>query len=194
MGRYAGRCPPLSRAPLSKSRVEADIWADVNHYIHHPDEAHALVAAQLGENADAGATLRAKLAEKQQELDAKQEERDRILTFYHTGHMTERDLARQLDTISQGQAKLEVEVAKLTRDLSAASDMAARLAGTDALLAELAAQYDAELLTPERQRSILEQFVDEMMVRTETNPETGKPRAVVRVRYRFEPAESTAGD
>jgi site-specific DNA recombinase len=182
------RCDALT---LPKAQIEAEIWASADSYIHHPSEVHAQVAAELSGQADTSAQLRAQLATKQQEQDGKQAERDRILTFYRTGHMSERDLARQLDAISQEQTRLDGEISEVTRDLAAADETAARLAGVDAFLADLLVQYDAEPLTQARKRAILQQFIAEMTVTTEVDEETGGlPRPVVHVRWTFERPDS----
>jgi site-specific DNA recombinase len=181
------RCDALT---LPKAQIEAEIWASADYYIHHPDEVHAQVAAELSGQADTSAQLRAQLASKQQEQDAKQSQRDSILTYFRTGNMTETDLTRQLALISAEQAKCSAQIAALTRELAAADETAARLAGVDAFLADLLAQYDAEPLTQERKRAILEQFIAEMTVRTEVDEETGLPRPVVHVRWTFERPDS----
>ncbi|HEV2459380.1 MAG TPA: hypothetical protein VGS80_13550 [Ktedonobacterales bacterium] len=181
------RCDALT---LPKASIEADIWASADYYIHHPDEVHAQVAAELSGQADTSAMLRAQLASKQQEQDAKQSQRDLLYTYFRTGNMTDIDLTRQLALISTEQAKLTGEIAQLTHDLGAADATAARLLGVDAFLADLLVQYDAEPLTQTRKRAILAQFVHTITVRTEPHPETGLPWPVVRVRWAFERPDS----
>jgi site-specific DNA recombinase len=177
------RCDALT---LPKAPLQAEIWASVDWYIHHPDETHAQVAAELSGQADTSAQLRAQLAAQQQAADAQQGERDRIYTLHRKGIMTETDLTHQIDAIAAEQVQTSAQIAQLTRDLAAADETGARLAGVDAFLADLLAQYDAEPLTPQRKRAILEQFVHKMTVTTEVDAETGLLRPLVRVSYAFE--------
>jgi site-specific DNA recombinase len=187
-GKALGAEKRCTAPPLPARKLEAEIWASVDWYIHHPDEVHAQIAAELSGQADTTAQLRAQVAAKQREQDALQGERDRIYTLHRKGIMTETDLTHQLDAIAAEQVKTTAQIAQLTRDLTAADETAARLSGVDAFLADLLAQYDAGPLTTQRERAILEQFVDEMTVTTEVDEETGRLRAVVHVRYPFDPS------
>jgi site-specific DNA recombinase len=180
-------------ASLSKARIEAAVWAKAEHLIRHCEEAHQSLAARYAGQTDEGAKLRAQLAAKQQESGTQQGQRDTILTYYRTGHMTEADLTHQLDAIAAEQANLADEIAVLTKALTAADDTAAQLADVDAFLTDLEAWYDAEPVTPERQRATLEKIVERMEVRTELNEETGKRRAVVDVHWWFDDPEKSEG-
>jgi site-specific DNA recombinase len=185
-GRELGAIRRCHALPLKAAKIEADIWADVERYVRHPDEALAQLAAKQSGQADRFASLRADLATKQQEQAGMQDERDRIVTTYRKGTITERDMSRQLSAIAKEEAALAQTIADLTRELAAASDVAAKLSGAEALLRSLRGKLDSGPLTHERRRAIVEQLVEDMVVKLELDEATGKDIPVVYVQYCFD--------
>jgi site-specific DNA recombinase len=91
------RCTAMA---LNAADIEADVWADVDHYLRHPDDALALIAASMDASAGNAASVRSQVAALGRDREGLQAERDTILTYHAKGRMTERDLDRQLDRIA----------------------------------------------------------------------------------------------
>jgi site-specific DNA recombinase len=181
----ARRC--TDSLPLRAAKIEAEVWGYIERRARHPDEALAELAVRLHGTADASASLRAELAEKQQAQEALQQQRDDLHTYYLKGKMSERDLDRQKGRIAEEERTLAADLAALTGRLSRAEQVTARLSAAARLLEDIRGTLDGpEPLTPARKRGIVEQLVDEMTVQIETNPATGKCRAVVHVTYCFD--------
>lgn len=179
------RCMGL---PVRAADIEADIWADVEKSLREPGPVLAELAAQLSGNADQSADIRANLAAKQQEQMAKQQEKDAILAYFRKGRISERDVDRQLDDIAREEVELAKDIAALSKQLEMADDQASKLAGAEALLRELGDILDSEPLTPALRRQFLERMVSSIVVHRELD-EQGEPRAVVKVRYCYQPPE-----
>jgi site-specific DNA recombinase len=181
---------------LRAAKLEQDIWRRLEVYLRHPDEALDELAARTRGQADAASTVRAQIAAKQQEQARKQEERDTIFTLHRTGIMTETDLRHQLDAITSEQVQLAKDTAKLTEQLGEADAISAKLDAASALLQEQRSRLDAGPLTFATCRAIVETLVRRIVVKTELDEETFRPRAGIYPETCFdrEDADLTTGE
>lgn len=187
----AGKAPAECIAPgVNALSAEQQIWDDVDHWIHHPGETLALLAAEQHATSAQQEAQRAGLAEVQQTLDAVQSERDTVMREYRKGRIDDRTKDRQLDEIAAEEAGHTKTRQALVAALADATDTETRLATARDLLMTLRATMDSGPLTPERKREIVTALVLDIRVHTEEvglTKRSGriKRRAVLHVTYRF---------
>jgi site-specific DNA recombinase len=173
--------------PVKAKQIERDVWAKVEHYLRHPDEALDDLALLLHGHASAAHDLRAQIAAVQRELDARQIERDTVLTYHAKGRMSERDLDRQMDRVAGEERELSAQVAALTAQLGEADEIAGKLSAAAALLAELRDKLDTAPPTKETKRAIIEKLIEYIVVRTEVDAGTQRRRPAIYVKAWFDP-------
>ncbi len=177
-------------APVNADAKEAEIWADIEHFIRNPGATLLALAAKQDAEVEAGSTAREQLAELQAKPDAQQAERDSVLALYRRQRISEHDLDRQLDAIATEERGFQRERERLLEVTSAATTMQDRLVTARTLLARLHARLDTEPVTPALQREMIEAIVVDMRVETvEVGPSLRgriKRRAKVQVTYAFD--------
>jgi site-specific DNA recombinase len=171
--------------PLNAAKIEARVWRRLERYLRHPDEALDELAARLHGQADEASDIRAKLAEKQREQAAKQEERDTVVELFRKKRISERDLDRQLDKIDDEERGLLAAIAKLTDRLVDADAVSAKLAAAAALLEEQRGKLDGP--EPVDRRGIIEKLVRRITVKTGMDEQTLAPRPDVYIDLVFDP-------
>jgi site-specific DNA recombinase len=170
---------------LDGTWLEAEVWADCRRFIENPGEALAEAQRQLRAQQGQAHELDAQRRTLQQQLDATQAERERVLGLYRkkliTSEEAERELARTAAEVSTLRGLLD------SLDAQATLADAARLQVTEAaaLLARLQETVADIDRTNDRQRK--RQVIELLVARIEARTEgSGRhKRATLRVRYRF---------
>ncbi len=168
--------------PVNADEVEAEIWADVDYWLHHPGEVVERLAARLREEMARADELHRDLLAVRGQLAGMARERDSILTLFRKGRISEADLDRQLDQVQVEQRALEEQVAGLTERLRAADTEQQRLHSVEGLLATLRQKAEGPL-DDETKREIVERLVAD--IRVDTVEENGQREAEVHITYVF---------
>jgi site-specific DNA recombinase len=175
---------------IGAERLEAEVWVDVDWYLHNPGETLQKLAEQIAGEGVSADEQRTELAKLQRALDAHQAERDSVVALFRKGRISEADLDRQLDQIAAESAVTEHKHAKQLATMRDSTSKAERLSGARTLLQQLRATVDEGELTPALKRSIVQKLVVEARVVTQDLglSTRGKPkrRAQVEITYVFE--------
>jgi site-specific DNA recombinase len=151
---------------LSAVWAEQHVWQRAEHYIRHPQEALALLAARMGTSEQAAEKQRERVATAQAALVALQGERDTVVRLFRQGRIDEVSLNHQLDelAVAEGEARAERDGAMAA--LATATVESDRMASARSLLQALHAEMDAGPLTLERKRGFLERIIRSIVVET----------------------------
>ena len=117
-----------------------------------------------------------------QALAEKGAERDRVLSLYRKGRITEDAVERQMQQIAQEEDTLRGELSELSVRLEGIGTEAAQLAAARTALETLGASLE-EPLSWESRRQLVESLVEQ--VRVDTRGEAEERIAVITVTYRF---------
>jgi site-specific DNA recombinase len=175
---------------VDAEELERQVWAEVVNWADKPGPLFRELAAQYDgasateedarKDAERIATERAKL----------QDQRDRIITLYRIGELTEADLRGQLRELTDAEGKLAADAQAAADTVRAGEEVKAVIEGARAVLTVLRAEVSGGLMTPERARGYLERLIREVRVRTLpdgiSTRGNQKYRAVVRVVWIFE--------
>ncbi|HKB47539.1 MAG TPA: recombinase family protein, partial [Ktedonobacterales bacterium] len=179
-------------ATLDAERIEQQIWADIERFARHPEEPLVELAVSAQRETTTAETLRAELQDIQQELDARQVERDKAVALSTKGRIDERDLDRQLDRIQREERDITARRDALVALLQKASESAEAIERARLFLQRLHARLDGAdgPLTPARKRETARALIVGIKVET---VEIGvsvrgniKRKARVDVTYRFQ--------
>jgi site-specific DNA recombinase len=185
---------PLCRGQAVKATwLEGVVWADIEEFAYHPQEALRELAASMGLAEQTSEGLRERVAKVQRELDGFQGERDRILALYAKEVMSEEDVTRQLARIKGEMATKEQERARAERDLEDTRGAYDQLAAARALLVDLHTKTEEPMTEVER-RTVVRTLVHGIVVETR---ERGlslrgrmRYRAVAHITYLFNRPET----
>lgn len=137
----------------------------------------------MNERGDETAHLRAELARFQQSLQAKNREKDTVITLFRRGRIDERDLDAQLDQIAQEEGDLHKQIEHLQTRLHDAQSTETVLRSAEDMLQKLRGRLE-EPLAWEIQRQLIEALIERIVVTTVEN-EQGKQESRITVIYRF---------
>jgi hypothetical protein len=130
--------------------------------------------------------------------DELQAQRDRIITLYRIGELTEADLRHQLHELTEAEAKLRADAERADKAVHEGEEARDAIDGARDVLQRLHAEIAGDQMTPARQREYVEKLIREIRVHTtvEGTGGTGRPKygAVIRVVYRFERPPEAGGD
>ncbi|HJT58432.1 MAG TPA: recombinase family protein [Ktedonobacteraceae bacterium] len=174
------RCP--SKA-VDGAKLENAIWHDIEQFLHHPGQVLELVTEQLAQRGDETGKLRHELARLQQNLQAKNREKDAVITLFRKGRIDERSLNSQLDQIEQEERDLQKEIEQLQGLMQDAQNIETTLRSTEETLKRLR-QHLEEPITWELKRQLIEDLIERIVIDTVEN-EHGKKESKIMVIYRF---------
>ncbi len=187
-GANGHRCPSKD---VNGDFLEASVWADVEDFLRNPSNVIALLQQRMAAERSDSKRSRDRLARLEDNLAGKVTERDRILSLFRKGRITEKDLDKQLDQISQEETAIRANMEDLTATLRGVTDETAQLQSTQALLQKLRGRLD-QGISWEVKRQLVEALVGG--VRIETIEEVGKKLASIIVTYRFASSIATCTD
>jgi site-specific DNA recombinase len=174
------RCP--SKA-IKGTPLENAIWDDIEDFIRNPGDVLDQLAVRLGEQSGQAEQLRDRLADLQQQLHAKQGEKDMVIALYRRGRIDAGELDRQLDQVQEEATTLANQAEYVQEQLQNGRAVEESLHSAEALLRQLNERMD-EPLTFERKRHYVEVLVESIRLDV-FEDESGKQRTKAVVTYRF---------
>jgi site-specific DNA recombinase len=183
-GIYGGMGKKCPSRPVNGYKLEARVWADVEGFLRNPGDVLAELAAQKHDTAAHQENLRDEIARLQQQAQAKQGEKDTVITLYRRGRIDAAALDRQLDQIQREDAELRERINGLQADIREAQDAEGGLNAAGDMLTRLSTRLE-EPMTFELKRDIVTALVERITIDTVTG-EDGKPHARARIKYRFQ--------
>lgn len=186
---YYYRCSGKSKATgalcrsknLSGPAIEAALWEKAEGFLRDPGEELEALAAE-GRDRSEEERLRRRAAEVADALAAKAQERERVLSLYRRGRITDQDLDRQLDQLEGEERLLREQAEQAASAVAHARSWEDRLWSAEALLERLRAEL-REGLPAERKAVVLRELIASAEV--ETVGEGRGREYVVRVEWRF---------
>ncbi|GAC1615285.1 MAG: site-specific DNA recombinase SpoIVCA [Ktedonobacteraceae bacterium] len=172
----------LSKA-VDGAKLETAIWQDIEKFLRNPGEVLDLLVEQMHERGDEAGQLRAELAHLQQSLQAKNREKDTVITLFRRGRIDEHSLDSQLDQIQQEESDLQKQIERLQGLMQDAHSIETALRSAEEMLQKLRQRLE-EPLTWELKRQLIEALIERILIRTLKN-EKGKQEASITVIYRF---------
>ena len=168
---------------VNGAALETALWQDIEHFLRNPGVVLHLLVEQMQERGDQSAQLRTELARFQQTLQAKNREKDTVITLFRRGRIDERDLDAQLDQIAQEEGELHQQIGRLQALLQDAQSTETVLRSAEEMLQKLRGRLD-EPLTWGLQRQLIEALIERILVTTVVNAQ-GKQESSITVTYRF---------
>lgn len=174
------KCPAQS---VDGDMLETLIWQDIENFLRNPGAVLDLLAQQLNQRGDEADQLRAEVARLQQSLQARNREKDTVITLFRRGRIDERSLDSQLDQIQQEERDLQHQIDHLQELMQEAQAVESTLRSTQELLQRLRQRLE-EPTTWELKRQLIEALIERLVVTT-VDTEQGKKEARITVIYRF---------
>jgi hypothetical protein len=178
-GAHGERCPAKA---IRGAELEQIIWGDVEEFLRKPSVVIERLQARMQADAGDATKNRDRLRRLRGLLEAKAEDRNRVVTLHRRGRLNETDLDKHLDTIDQECAGLASQIAELEAKAGGSDSNGAVLEGAEALLTRLRRRLD-QPLNFERRRQLVELLVGG--IRVETIRNGGKRENIVTVTYKF---------
>jgi site-specific DNA recombinase len=165
--------------------IEGEVWEDVRKFVRDPGGALAEAQRQLRDRLSHAAALDDQRRQLQRALDAKDAERERVMTLFRRGRVPLADAERELDQTNAEAAQLRAQVQALQSQQDLAQAFEAHYTEATTVLAQLAAELEEIERTNDltRKRQVVELLVSEIRITT-TRQGTSKP-ATLTIRYTF---------
>ena len=170
---HSARCPN----PSLSWQYEGQIWADVDAWLDDPGPVLEDLANQLQDEADEVVDLAGDIARLEREHAGKDTERERLLTGYRKGLLSDDDLDSGLRSIRRETETIERELVALERASDRLEERRAQLNDAGDLLRQLQT-LRRDGMTFETRRKVVETLISEITVNDEGEAE---------VVYRFTP-------
>jgi transcriptional regulator with XRE-family HTH domain len=180
------KCPAKT---LNGDYVERVLWADIEAFLHNPGDLLERLRERLSLNDEERKRQEKELKLLKERLEAKTEERGRMLVLYRRGRIDEPTLDQHLELINSEAANLQSSIAEAERALSA-EDRAAQLRSAESLLTTLRTKL-AGPISPDLKRRIVEILVER--IQADTVERFGVQQSEITITYRFsQPQEAAA--
>ena len=173
------RCPSKD---VQAGWLEEAVWEEIDGMLRRPERVLARLRRRLAREQKDLAGQRVQVVRLRQALAEKSEERDRVLSLYRKGRITEDAVERQMQQTAQEEDTLRGELSELSVRLEGIGTEAAQLAAARTALETLGARLK-EPLSWESRRQLVESLVEG--VRVNTRGEAEARIAVITVTYRF---------
>jgi hypothetical protein len=187
-GAHGERCP--SKAVRGEA-LEEMVWGDVLEFLRKPSVVIERLQARMRDDANDTSKDRDRLRRLRGLLEAKGEERNKVVGLYRRGRLNDAELDQQVEEIDKDAAGLAAQIEELEAKLSGTESNGAVLEGAEDLLTRLRKRLD-QPLTFERKRQLVELLVGG--IRIETIRDGAKRENVVTVTYRFPSAVEVCTD
>jgi len=178
-GAMGQRCPSKD---VQAGWLEEAVWEEVEGMLRRPERVLARLKRRLAREQKDLAGQRVQLVRLRQALAEKGAERDRVLSLYRKGRITEDSVDRQMEQIAQEEDTLRGELSELSVRLEGMGTEAAQLAAARTALETLGARLE-EPLSWESRRQLVESLVEG--VRVDTRGEAEERIALITVTCRF---------
>lgn len=177
-GKLVGRCPSKN---VPAEWLEDAVWNECEKFLREPGEALAELAHTMEKDRQNVAVLEDEKKAALAALRQNQVEKQRVLSLYRKGYVSEADIEAELLIVAQERLALESRVAQIAAVIS--SDAATRYDTASELLATLSGLLD-EAVDYDTKRKIIKALVDRIIVFTTHNADK-RPGAKIDVRYNF---------
>jgi site-specific DNA recombinase len=173
------RCPSKG---VRGEKLEQTIWSDVEDFLRKPSIVIERLQARMRGDAGDAAKNRERLGRLQRLLEAKADERNKVVGLYRKGLLNDAELEEQLTDVDGESKGLSSQIEELERKLGGVDSNRMAMENTETILTQLRKRLD-EGLPWERKRQLIELLVGGIRIETIRNGE--KPANVVTVTYRF---------
>jgi|GEM_PF-572168 len=163
--------------------LEAAAWADVSELLENPGAILGEVEAHLGGNIEARATLQEEVADYTRRLRDKDAERDRVVTAFRRGLISDTQLERQLAETEEERTALAGYLSDLEARLASKGAVADQARSVAALLERFKGRL-TESVDAKTKRAILNELVERIDVYTWE--EDGQKHQRLQIVYRFD--------
>jgi hypothetical protein len=195
--KYDGAMADCIGRSIHADELEAQIWGQIVTWAEKPGPLLRELAAQFQRVTAKEDSARERARRIQADRDKLQAERDRIITLYRIGELTEADLRHQLRELTEAEGKLRADAERADKAVHEGEEARDAIDGARDVLQRLHAEIADGQMTPARQREYVEKLIREIRVHTtiEGTGGTGRPKysAVTRVVYRFEHPDAGGG-
>jgi site-specific DNA recombinase len=184
-GANGQRCPSKD---VNGDFLERSVWSDIEDFLRNPGAVIEQLRQRLAAERSDSHRSQERLSRLEDALASQTTGRDRILTLFRKGRITDEDLERQMDQIDREEAGIRANIEELSAGLRGVADATAQLQSTQALLEKLRGRLE-QGVSWEVKRQLIEALVGGIKI--ETTEENGKRCASVVVTYRFAPSVAT---
>jgi site-specific DNA recombinase len=176
------RCPAKA---VRGDELEQQVWSDILTFLRNPEGVLQQLQARLASESKGVDQMQKQVIRLEGLLAHKATERNRIVSLYRRGHLTDADLDTQMDEIGREQDGIESRLTELRAKLGGSD--ASALCSAEALLQALRKRLD-EPISWELKRRLIEILV--AGIRVETVEQHGVKQARIITTYRFaEPSQ-----
>jgi site-specific DNA recombinase len=173
------RCPSKG---VRGGNLEQTVWEDVEDFLRRPGVVIERLRARMRGEASDSSKNQDRVRRLQALLEAKADERNKVVGLYRKGLLNDAELDQQLAEIDKEAGGLSSQIEELERKLGSIDSNRPVLENTQALLTRLRERLD-QPLTWERKRQLVELLV--AGIRIETIRSGPKSENAVTVTYRF---------
>jgi site-specific DNA recombinase len=178
--------------------LERQVWAEIVNWADKPGPLLRELAGQFQSVSADEEAARAQAERASADREQVQAERDKVVTLFRTGALTETDLRHQLAELTDKEAVLRVKAERADEAVREGEEAKAAIEGARNVLAVLRAEIAAGPVQPARQREIVEVLVREIRVRTVPDgiSRSGRQKNCARIRvvYRIERPDAGSVD
>ncbi|HUE03164.1 MAG TPA: recombinase family protein [Bryobacteraceae bacterium] len=178
-GAMGQRCPSKD---VQAGWLEQAVWEEIEGMLRRPEPVLARLKQRLAQEQKELAGQRVQVVRLRQALSEKGQERDRVLSLYRKGRITEDAVERQMQQMAQEEDTLRGELSELSARLAGIGSEAAQLAAARTALEALGARLQ-EPLSWEARRQLVESLVER--VRVDTREQAQERIARITATYRF---------
>jgi site-specific DNA recombinase len=176
------RCP----SHALNGDIERIVWQDVEIFLRNPGDVIEQLEAQLFQASETQGEVEAEMRAVQHEIQAKDDERDAVITLWRRQRIDTARLDRQLEQIDAEEKALRARLSVIENRRQAASNAQKHVVTAQELLASLRARLD-QPMSWDLQRKLVEALVQEVRVHPRDDSSAGP---TVTVTYRFHDAVS----
>jgi hypothetical protein len=144
--------------------LERQVWDQIVTWADKPGPLLRELAAQFQSATAHEASAREEAERIQAEREQLQDQRDRIITLYRIGELTEADLRHQLRELSTAEGKLVLDAERAQDAVRKGEEAKAAVEDARSVLAVLRAELASGTMTEARKREIVESLVSEIKV------------------------------
>jgi site-specific DNA recombinase len=178
-----GKCPAKS---IRGVHLEEQIWSDIVSFLRHPEPVLEKLQARLESDCKGSDQIRKQIARLAELAEQKVNERNRVVSLYRRGLVSETEVDLQMAEIAKEQSALQAQMAELRGQIAGAESVGETISSAQALLAKLRQRLQGPI-TWEQRRRLIEILVAD--IRVDTTETCGVKQSKATVTYRFSQPE-----
>lgn len=149
--------------------IENLIWGELKDWILNPHSLDYVLSRKLDEYENEKSKWFVELKNLKTDLQTKEEERTKILSLYRKGLISMDDVEKQLEDIEDDKVELEIMIAELKSKLLGDFSKEQAIKEINSRLNEFKTKAEANTISWEYKRNIIETFVNEVQVNVTTD-------------------------